>query len=82
MEQLAFGLTLKLILEVLVRPDEEAAGAGGRVENGLAETGVGHGDHERDEGAGVLNSPESLCGVSHLAEHSLGDGAQCVDLIL
>ena len=71
---------LDLSGQVVVRLDEKAAGAGGGVEDGLAEPRIGDGHHEphdRTRGVELAGIPG---GVAHLAEHRFVERAQGVEL--
>ena len=72
---------LALLLQVLERLDQEAAGAAGRVEDGFAELRVGDLDHEPHDGARRVELAGVAGRVAHLPEHRLVEMAERVDLV-
>ena len=72
---------LALLLQVLERLDEKAAGAAGWVEDHFAELGVHDFHHEADDGAGRVELAGIAGGVAHLLEHGLVEMAEGVDLV-
>ena len=72
---------LALLLQVLERLDEEAAGAAGRIENHFAELGIDDLDHEADDGARSVKLTGVAGGVAHLLEHGFVEMTEGVDLV-
>ena len=72
---------LALLLQVLERLDEKAAGAAGRVEDVFAELRVDDLDHEAHDGARRVELAGVAGRVAHLLEHRLVEVAERVDLL-
>ena len=73
---------LALLLQVLERLDQKAAGAAGRVEDRLAELWDSIDfDHEADDGARRVELAGVAGGIAHLLEHRLVEMAESVDLV-
>src|SRR5206468_11236576 len=81
LERRAVRHGLYLGAEMLEGLDQEAAGAGGWVEHGLAETWVGHRHHEAHHGARRVKLAGVPRGVPHLAQEGFIKGAESVQLL-
>jgi hypothetical protein len=81
LEQLAVGDGLDLGGEVVERLDQEAAGAAGGVEHGLARTRVAHFHHEAHHRPRGVELAGVAGGVAHLPRHGLVERAEGVQLV-
>jgi len=71
-------LCAEMMVECL---DQESAGAGGRVQHGLAEARVGHRHHEAHHGTRRVELAGVPRRVPHLAQEGLVEGAEGVQLL-
>ena len=81
LQNLAVGHGLDLFAEMVEGLDQEAAGAGGRVEHGLAQARVGDGHHEAHDRPRGVELARVAGGVAHLAQHGFVECAQGVQLV-
>ena len=81
LENLSVLNRLALLLQMLERLDEKAAGAAGRIENHFAELRIDDFDHEADDGTRGVELAGVAGGVAHLFEHGLVEMAEGVDLV-
>ena len=70
-----------LLFQMIERAGEEAAGAAGRIEHGLAESRVHRFHDEADDGAGRVKFAGVARGVAHLAEHRLVEMGHRVNVV-
>ena len=72
---------LALPLEVLKRGRQKATSPRGRVENSLAQLGIGDGDYETHDGTRSVELASVACSVAHLLEHGLVQHTEGVDFV-
>ena len=81
LQDAAVGHGLDLLGQMVVRLDQEAAGAAGGVEHGLAQARIGHGDHEAHDGARGVELAGIARRIAHLAQHGFVERAEGVQLV-
>ena len=81
LEALAVRDGLHLLLQVVVRLDEKAAGAAGGVEHGFAQRGSVTVDHEAHDRARRIELAGVAGCVAHLAQHRFVKRAERVQLV-
>ena len=81
LQHVPVGHRLDLRREVIEGLDEEAAGAGRRVEHRLAQARVRHGDHEAHDRPRRVELTGVAGRIAHLAQHGFVERSQGVQLV-
>lgn len=77
----AVGHGFDLLFQMPVGFDEKTAGAACRIEHGLAQARIGHGDHQAHHGARGVELAGVARRVAHFAEHGFIERAQGVQFL-
>ena len=81
LQTLAVGDRLHLLFKMVVRLDQKAARAAGRVEDGFAKARIGDFHHEAHDGARRVELAGVAGRVAHFPEHGFVESAEGVDLV-